>query len=81
MPNSGDITPLSVHTAKGWSAKRAFTLLELLIVMAVMGLMMGFIGLTLLGGGGGNWVRLREKFLASCSKPVPEPPFRGRKLG
>ncbi|MBT3666881.1 MAG: prepilin-type N-terminal cleavage/methylation domain-containing protein, partial [Opitutae bacterium] len=29
-----------------------FTLLELLIVLAVMGLMMGLIGFSLLGGGG-----------------------------
>ena len=52
MPNSRDTESLSPPTAKGWSAKRAFTLLELLIVMAVMGLMMGLIGFTLLGGGG-----------------------------
>ena len=29
-----------------------FTLLELLIVLAVMGLMMGLVGFSLLGGGG-----------------------------
>ena len=52
MPNSRDTESLSPPAAKGWSAKRAFTLLELLIVMAVMGLMMGLIGFTLLGGGG-----------------------------
>ena len=52
MPTSRNRAGLSVPTAKDWSAKRAFTLLELLIVMAVMGLMMGLIGFTLLGGGG-----------------------------
>ena len=34
------------------SRLNGFTLLELLIVLAVMGLMMGLIGFTLLGGGG-----------------------------
>jgi prepilin-type N-terminal cleavage/methylation domain-containing protein len=41
-----------IRPPEGWTGKRAFTLLELLVVMAVMGLMMGFIGFTLLGGGG-----------------------------
>ena len=77
MPNSRDTESLSPPAAKGWSAKRAFTLLELLIVMAVMGLMMGLIGFTLLGGGGEELGSAREKCLGSCSKPVPVPLFRG----
>ena len=36
------------------STKTAFTLLELMIVIAVMALMMGLVGLNLLGGGGAS---------------------------
>jgi len=52
MPNNREIVPHMVRSTEGGTGRRAFTLLELLVVMAVMGLMMGFIGFTLLGGGG-----------------------------
>jgi prepilin-type N-terminal cleavage/methylation domain-containing protein len=52
MPNSRETLHPTGCVSQSQSGKRAFTLIELLVVLAVMGLMMGFIGLTLLGGGG-----------------------------
>ena len=52
-------------------APSGFTLLELLIVLAVMGLMMGLIGFSLCSGGGGAELGAQHKvnFLALCSRP------------
>ena len=48
--------------------KRGFTLLELLVVLAVMGVMMGLIGFSLLGGGGNELGAAQRELLGLVQK-------------
>ncbi len=52
MPSNGDKDESAIPVKQASFHRKGFTLLELLVVMAVMGLLMGFVGFTLLGGGG-----------------------------
>ena len=50
------------------SRLQGFTLMELLVVLAVMGVMMGLIGFTLLGGGGNELGTAQRELLGMIQK-------------
>ena len=49
-------------------SRKAFTLIELLVVLAVMGLMMGVIGFSLLSGGGAELGSSQRNLLGILQK-------------
>ena len=52
-------------------SRKAFTLIELLVVLAVMGLMMGVIGFSLLSGGGAELGSSQRNLLGILQKLAP----------
>lgn len=58
--------------------KRGFTLLELLVVLAVMGVMMGLIGFSLLGGGGNELGAAQRELLGLVQKARSQAALSGR---
>ena len=49
---------------------KGFTLLELLVVLAVMGVMMGLVGFSLAGGGGNELGAAQRELLGIIQKPT-----------
>jgi prepilin-type N-terminal cleavage/methylation domain-containing protein len=57
---------------------QGFTLMELLVVLAVMGVMMGLIGFTLLGGGGNELGAAQRELLGMVQKARAQSALSGR---
>ena len=60
------------------SRLQGFTLIELLVVLAVMGVMMGLIGFTLLGGGGNELGAAQRELLGMIQKARSQAALSGR---
>ena len=60
------------------SKKQGFTLLELLVVLAVMGIMMGLIGFSLLGGGGNELGAAQRELLGLVQKARSQAALTGK---
>ena len=57
---------------------QGFTLMELLVVLAVMGVMMGLIGFSLLGGGGNELGAAQRELLGLIQKTRAQAALTGR---
>lgn len=59
-------------------SKQGFTLMELLVVLAVMGVMMGLIGFSLLGGGGNELGAAQRELLGLVQKARAQAALTGK---